>query len=281
MKKYLFILMMTLASLNIVNAQTDAGGCKDHPLLSRLENFYISECEENYNELQLRTGSNKTETKEGNLFYIYYRYNSDAGVKPKSVLQIMKNYEAAITKNGGKMLYKNSNSLDADLEATYYLSTKEKEYWIQLASFAGTDNAVEAFALKILEIEAMKQEVAASEMFEAIRKDGFVALYINFETGKSTIKPESAPIINQIVEMLQQNPDLKVSIEGHTDNTGTMASNQTLSESRAKSVMDALTSKGIAAARLKSKGWGQTKPIADNSTGEGQEKNRRVEIVKQ
>ena len=64
MKKYLFILMMTMASLNIVNAQTDAGGCKDHPLLSRLENFYISECEENYNELQLRTGSNKTETKE-------------------------------------------------------------------------------------------------------------------------------------------------------------------------------------------------------------------------
>lgn len=80
--------------------------------------------------------------------------------------------------------------------------------------------------------------------------------------------------------MLKQNPDLKISIEGHTDNVGAVTSNQTLSESRAKSVMTALVSKEIAASRLKSKGWGQTKPIADNNTDEGKAKNRRVEIVK-
>jgi outer membrane protein OmpA-like peptidoglycan-associated protein len=73
-------------------------------------------------------------------------------------------------------------------------------------------------------------------MFEAINKDGLIALYINFETGKSSIKPESEPIILQIAEMLKQNPNLNVSIEGHTDNVGNETSNQTLSESRAKSV---------------------------------------------
>lgn len=179
------------------------------------------------------------------------------------------------------MIYKNSSSLDANLEATYYLSTKEKEYWVQLTSFAGTDNAIEAFSLNILEMNAMKQEVDATEMFEEINKSGFVALYINFETGKSAIKTESQPIIDQIYEMLKQNPDLKISIEGHTDNVGTTQSNQTLSDARAKSVMNALISKGIIASRLKSKGWGMTKPVADNSTEEGKAKNRRVEIVKQ
>ena len=277
-------LLLTFAFLTfpIINllAQEDAAGCKDHPLLTRLENFYISDCAENYNELQLRTSSSKTETKEGNLFHLYYRYNFDSGVKAKSPLQIIKNYEIAITKNGGKMVYKNSNGMDAPIEATYYLSTKEKEYWVQLTSFAGNGIEVEAYGINILEMEAMKQEVAASEMFEAINKDGFIALYINFETGKSEIKPESAPIIEQIAEMLKQNPDLKISIEGHTDNVGAATSNQTLSESRAKSVMTALVSKEIAASRLKSKGWGQTKPIADNNTDEGKAKNRRVEIVK-
>jgi OmpA-OmpF porin, OOP family len=280
MKKNVFILMSALLLSNFANAQNDADGCKDHSILTRLENFYISGCEENYNELQLRTGSNKTETKEGNLFYIYYRYNFDTGAKAKSALQIIRNYETAITKNGGKLVFKNSDGNEGPLEATYYLSTKEKEYWIQLTSFAGTVNAIEAFALNVLEMEPMKQEIDASEMFTAINKNGFVALYINFETGKSEIKPESKPIIDQIYEMLKQNPDLKISIEGHTDNVGTEKSNQTLSESRAKSVMNALVSKGIIVSRLQYKGWGQTKPIADNNTEEGKAKNRRVEIVK-
>jgi OmpA-OmpF porin, OOP family len=171
--------------------------------------------------------------------------------------------------------------MEGPLEATYYFSTNEKDYWVQLSSFAGTENAIEAFALGVLEMESMKQEIDAVEMFDAINNDGSVALYINFETGKSDIQPESKAIIDQIYEMLKQNPDLKISIEGHTDNVGTAETNQILSESRAKSVMNELVSKGIPAERLKYKGWGQVKPIADNNTEEGKAKNRRVEIVKQ
>ena len=280
MKKLFLVLLLVFSLPLIINAQDDTEGCKDHSLFSKFPNFYISECSENYNELTIRTSSEQTETKEGNLISITYYYNFDKGEKAKSPFQIMKNYENAAAKNGGKLIYKNTNALDADLEATYHLTTKEKEYWVKLGKFGGTPSEVEHYTLFILEMEPMKQEIEAKEMFDAISKDGFIALYINFETGKSDIKAESEGIVNQIAEMLKQNPDLKVSIEGHTDNAGSDKSNQILSENRAKSVMNALVSLGIDKSRLKSKGWGASKPIADNRTDDGKAKNRRVEIVK-
>ncbi len=280
MKKIIFALMLAFAfSLN-VHAQEDAEGCKDHSLLTRMQNFYITGCAENYNELILRTSATKTMTKEGNLFSTDYKFNFDTGQKMKSPLQIIKNYEVAIVSNGGKLIYKNINGLEADIEATFHLATKEKEYWVKLTSFAGNGIEVEAYRLLVLEMEAMNQEVDASEMYDAIVKDGFIALYINFETGKAAIQPASEPIIAQIAAMLKQNPALKVSVEGHTDNVGGLQSNQTLSESRANAVKNALVAAGIDATRLKYKGWGQTKPIADNATEEGKAKNRRVEVVK-
>lgn len=280
MKKPLIGLFIFLSTAFISFAQDDAEGCKDHKLFTRLENFFIGSCSENYNEIEIRITQNKTETKEGNLTQIYYRYNFDSGQKEKSPLQIIKNYENAVVKNGGKLIYKNTDVSIGDIEATYHFNSDNKEYWIKLCRVAGNGSVAEAFELNILEMEKMKQEIEASEMFEAINKDGFIALYINFETGKADIKPESKPIIEQIVAMLKQNPDLKVSIEGHTDNVGSDKSNQILSENRAKSVMNALIADGIDKSRLSSKGWGATKPVGDNSTEDGRYKNRRVEIVK-
>jgi len=79
---------------------------------------------------------------------------------------------------------------------------------------------------------------------------------------------------------MKAEPEMKVSIEGHTDNTGDPAANKKLSERRAKAVQESLVAKGIAAARLSSRGWGQEKPVADNRSEEGKAKNRRVEIIK-
>ena len=126
----------------------------------------------------------------------------------------------------------------------------------------------------------LAQEVTADAMYSALNKDGFMSLYFNFDTGKSDIKPESMAIIGQIAALLQARPELKVSIEGHTDNAGILQSNKVLSTQRAKSVLNAVAQKGIAVARLTALGWGQEKPIADNRSEEGKAKNRRVEIVK-
>ncbi len=104
---------------------------------------------------------------------------------------------------------------------------------------------------------------------------------IRFDINKATIKPESMGAINKIYELMKKQPDIKFSVEGHTDTDGDDARNQTLSEQRAKAVMERLIEMGISADRLSSKGFGESKPIAGNDTPEGKANNRRVEFVKQ
>jgi outer membrane protein OmpA-like peptidoglycan-associated protein len=129
----------------------------------------------------------------------------------------------------------------------------------------------------------MQQEVTAdaSSLAGEIEKSGHVAVYgINFDTGKAVILPSSENVLNEIVKLLKENADLKLRVEGHTDNQGNAAANQALSEKRAQAVVAWLTSHGIAATRLTAKGLGQTKPVADNGTEDGRAKNRRVELAK-
>lgn len=274
--KNIVLLLAILTIIPYISEAQDTEGCKDHPLFTRFPNFYIDQCTSNYNELELKMKIGKTEIKEGNLTKIFYKF---AGDKEPSPLQIMKNYENAIIKNGGKLVFK-STTTDEGREATFSLTASGKDYWVKLGPFGGTPDECENYSLAVLEMEQMKQEIQANDMFDAIKKDGFIALYINFETGKANIMDDSKTIIDQIVLMLTQNKNLNISIEGHTDNVGTNKLNQTLSENRAKSVMNALTAQGIENSRLSYKGWGSAKPIADNKTEEGKAKNRRVEIVK-
>jgi outer membrane protein OmpA-like peptidoglycan-associated protein len=103
---------------------------------------------------------------------------------------------------------------------------------------------------------------------------------INFDVNKATIKPESMGAINGIVQILKDNPDIKFEIDGHTDSDGDAASNLKLSQARADAVRTQLVSLGIDAGRLTTKGFGASKPIADNTTPEGKANNRRVEFVK-
>lgn len=102
---------------------------------------------------------------------------------------------------------------------------------------------------------------------------------IQFESGKDLIKPVSYTVLNEIVSIMKTNTDYLLDINGHTDNVGDAVKNQELSENRALSVKKYLTSKGIDEGRVNTKGFGQTKPVADNSTVQGRKMNRRVEFV--
>lgn len=118
-------------------------------------------------------------------------------------------------------------------------------------------------------------------LYERIMAEGsFVTYGIAFDVGTSTIKSESMGEINRIVKLMAEHPDLKFSVEGHTDSTGDASSNQILSESRSKAIVTKLIEMGISADRLTPVGKGQTFPIADNGTDQGRAKNRRVEFVK-
>lgn len=121
----------------------------------------------------------------------------------------------------------------------------------------------------------------AVPLYDRMMSDGkFITYGITFDVGKATIKPESMGEINRIVTLMTENPDLKFSVEGHTDSTGNPTSNQTLSEQRSQAIVAKLVELGIAQDRLTAVGKGQNSPIADNNTDEGRAKNRRVEFVK-
>jgi len=117
--------------------------------------------------------------------------------------------------------------------------------------------------------------------YDRVMQDGkIIANGIRFDTGKSTLKPESMGVINEIYQLMKDNPDLRFSVEGHTDNVGNDDSNMTLSADRAERVKDTLIEMGIDGDRLTSKGWGESMPMDDNNQPEGRANNRRVEFVK-
>jgi len=156
--------------------------------------------------------------------------------------------------------------------------------------------------VRILSIPGMKQPVSlwlwadnghtyirniriakgAVPLYDRMAAGGKIVTYgITFDVGKATVKPESMTEIMRFVALMKENPDLKFSVEGHTDNTGSAAANQTLSEARSQAVVEKLMENGIARDRLTAAGKGQSAPIADNTTDEGRAQNRRVEFVKQ
>lgn len=130
-------------------------------------------------------------------------------------------------------------------------------------------------------ISDVRVMAGGQELYDALIAEGRVATQgILFDTGSARIRPESTPTLEEIADALQRNGDLRLRIEGHTDNVGQAASNLTLSEQRAQAVVAHLVEHaGIAAARLEAAGLGDTKPAADNGTPEGRQQNRRVELV--
>lgn len=273
------IVLLTLTT-NFSFAQDDAEGCKDHPFFNRMPSFYLSRCEESYNELEIVTGPEKTETVEGTVsFYEYYVMDN---AKVPSIFQILKNYENAILAKGGEKIYfKVKSAGEGPVGATYKMKNDGNQYWVTFNYFNGSESQCDGYWMYIVKIEGMKQEIEANAMFDKINAGEALALYINFETGKSAIKSDSQNIVDELYKMLNGNPGLKITVEGHTDNVGNAASNKTLSEKRAESVKAALVSKGISADRIRTAGYGQERPVADNATEDGKAKNRRVEIKKQ
>ena len=130
-------------------------------------------------------------------------------------------------------------------------------------------------------IKNIRLAEGAVKLYDRILSDGkIVSNGIRFDVNKATLKPESMGVINEIYQLMGEHPELKFSVEGHTDSDGETDFNQTLSEQRAETVCDKLVEMGIDPARLATKGFGETIPVAPNDTPEGKATNRRVEFVK-
>ena len=261
-------------------AQQDAKGCKDHPLFTRMPEYYISSCQKKEFDAHefIDPVTKQKVTVEGRLFNASY-YLKKEYKDQKSTIQVARNHTNAIQKIGGVFLMKNSDG-SGD---TYMKVTKEdKEIW---ASIEQDNWGGNTYYLWIIEKAAMKQEVVADAKFmsEGISSTGHVAIYgIYFDFNKSDVKPESDSALQEINKLLSGNPNLKVFIVGHTDNVGGVDYNMKLSQARADAVVKVLTTKyKINPQRLKAYGVGQLAPVAPNKTEEGRAKNRRVELVEQ
>ncbi len=142
-------------------------------------------------------------------------------------------------------------------------------------------NATEALPVYLTTIRVAESET--SVLYDALASKGRWATNgILFATGKADVQPESRPVLKEIAATLKQHPELKVLIEGHTDNVGSAASNMTLSEARAAAVKAVLVSDfGADGSRITTKGFGDSMPTVPNATAAGRSQNRRVEVVKQ
>jgi len=135
----------------------------------------------------------------------------------------------------------------------------------------------------VVELAAFQQTIKAPtavQMKKDIDANGKAILNINFDTDKSTLQPEGQNVVNEILSLLKVNTDLKLAIEGHTDNAGSAEHNKKLSTDRANTILKFLTSNGITANRLTAAGFGAERPLVANDSEANMAKNRRVELVK-
>lgn len=247
----------------------DAEGCKDSPLISRFPGGVINSCEnKEFDQFDFPLGNDQDGNPKSKHVEGEFHSWDIATREGVSELQVFRNFQTALKNGGFNIDWADSpNQITAHKGNTWVLLESHGAYYYQT----------------IVAEKAMTQEVTAdaSSLSDEINKSGHVAVYgIHFDTGKAVILPDSENILGEIAKLLQQSPDLKLSVEGHTDNQGNAAANQALSEKRAQAVVAWLNAHGVAAGRLAAKGLGQTKPIADNGTEDGRAKNRRVELVK-
>ena len=262
------IACIALARPGLAAVPPDAEGCKDF-FVTRLAGYYISDCtQSDFDAHKFMANTDNEVVVEGKVVENHYRQPDDA--TPNSALKVERNYESALQTSGWTIVSK------SDSEVTAKQIKNGQERWVELTYNGGSD-----YYLDLAQKGGVEQSVVtADDIATALNGEGQISLHINFDTGKSTIKPDSQPIVDQIIAMMKANPSIQLSVEGHTDNVGSAASNKTLSQARAQAVVDAVVRAGVAASRMTPVGYGQDKPVADNATEDGRAQNRRVVLVK-
>lgn len=298
----------------------DISGSSDHPAVGRYEGARIGFYETKaYEELELpfnaldHGGQDNPSAWQmelaGELTSIRYE-----GPGERSILEVMRNYEAALQANGFQIRFFCRNQQECSpagaistfwdaarggigmpttWDTTVYLLAERNNAEGRLTvGMLGVETAARSgepltphVAVTIVRSQPMETDrigiVEANEMEEALAQDGRIAIYgIYFDLDSAEPKPESGPQIAQLADLLNANSQLSVLIVGHTDGQGGFDYNLALSQRRAQAVVDALvTNHGIAPSRMMPAGAGMVAPVATNRTEEGRAQNRRVEIV--
>jgi OOP family OmpA-OmpF porin len=267
------LLILFACSPGLAQNETDVKGSVDHPLFTRMPGYYISDYSvKEFDKFTSPYATGPDEIWEGKVTNLGYDIKN--GAKQASMLQIARNYENAVKKIGGKTLVNEGRVFEGKIEKNGGVTYVHVEAY----------NEGRNYGVTVVETGKMKQDVVAdaAALSASIAATGKAAVYgIYFDTGKSVVKPESNPSLDEITRLLKQNGSLTLYIVGHTDNVGALDYNLRLSADRAEAVVKALIGRGIVASRLKGAGVGPYCPVASNHTEEGKAMNRRVELVEQ
>lgn len=253
------------------DAQQDREGCEDHPIINRLEGFYIEGCkEEPFGSYEFMTPDGR-KAVEGHFISVSYRR---PGSEPEmSGLEMIRNHTQAIQAIGGEIVYEGRWS------ASMKVLVGDRNVWMEVSPYGNR-----AYRLDFIEQEAMTQQLVADAeaLLADLERVGHVVLGgIFFDTDEAVVKPESQAALTEIASLLEANPGVTAFIVGHTDMTGDLEHNLDLSNARAAAVIEALVADhGISPERLTPRGVGPLAPVASNETETGRALNRRVELVK-
>lgn len=297
----LFVLLLLLPF------QSVADDSEDHPLLERYPGFELMQKRhEQYAQFSFplavpadHKSFKELQKLEGELTRLAYEQTGGA-----SALEVMQNYAQAITKAGGSIEYQctdaeclgdddyhplhvfgSQNALIVSHESEKFgllvtsLQQHGERYWVAL--IAGQFKDYTRYELVILQQGQMQTGlISVDELLQGIQDQGKIAVYgIYFESGKADLKPESEKTLDAIYTFLSQNAGIHLFVVGHTDYTGSLSHNLSLSKDRATAVVAELVQRGIASQRLRPEGVGPLAPVGSNTEEKGRQLNRRVELV--
>ncbi|HAZ14567.1 MAG: hypothetical protein A2X86_15660 [Bdellovibrionales bacterium GWA2_49_15] len=263
----LAIFMIGMPALVLAaSAPKDRAGCTDK-VLTRMPGCFIYLCRHSDFDVEKFEIANQPKQKiEGIREEIQYQCDQKL-----SMIQIIRNTEAALKADGYVIRYQKDGSNWAGVTG------QKGAQWVYVQSRRGE------YVMKAVKAQEMEQTMTATAdgWTKLIEQTGRASIYgINFDTAKSTIRPDSEKVLAEVMTMLQKNSAWRIAIAGHTDNVGASDMNLTLSRQRAESVVTWLTGHGIVKDRLLPGGFGSLVPVADNATEDGRFKNRRVDIIK-
>lgn len=257
---------------------------KEHPLIrpfpgSELANVN-QQVYENFGEFSFlvtdpQTGKQTKETVQGKHWKLaYIIYDADGNWDAShSILEYRENYKAAALEKGGTILYENQGYL------TFRLPGDDgSETWCQVHIWNKSMQD-----LQIIERAGFKKSLTfgPAEMKAALDAEGRVQLHgILFDLDRASLQPEASRQLQDVVTLMKDYPGLRLEVQGHTDDQGTDQYNLELSRQRAEAVVAYLGLFGIDTGRTVARGYGESKPVAANSSEEGRVQNRRVELVK-
>lgn len=251
-----------VARATLSDWESPGGPCKNPPwLVKQFPYFKLDSCESrDFDQVTVELPEGQ-KVLAGHVYSVVYALTDEK--KDPVAAAVFENYVRALEAIGAKLVSKRDEKFQAYLTR----HTPKGDLWYLYRHASGNDDSTTSYELTYVAPAAELPKACTMRVYG-----------VNFDFNKATLRPDSEPVLQQVLALFKDNPSFKAEIGGHTDDVGEKAYNQQLSKQRAEAVKAWLTAHGIDAARLTTAGYGDTQPVVPNSSDQNRARNRRVEL---